>query len=90
MHMGENNITFNNQFQRHEFSEVRQKKILVTLSVTPKMSDQCTAAREKANLMLGSMARKFDCKSSELMKRFYTTFVRLHLEYDVQFFHRIT
>ena len=70
----------------HEVSEVKQEKDLgVIISNTLKMSDQCTAASKKANMMLGLISRNFDYKSPEVMKRLYTAFVRPHLEYAVQF-----
>ena len=86
MHIGEKNPNFKYHLQGHELSEVKQEKDLgVIISNTLKMSDQCSAASKKANMMLRLITRKFDYKSPELMKRLYLAFVRPHLEYAVQF-----
>ncbi len=37
-----------------------------------KMSDQCTAASKKANMMLGLILRNFNHKSRDGMKRLYS------------------
>lgn len=43
------------------------------------------AASRKANFVLGFIARNFDCKTPEVMTRLYTSLVRPHLEYGIQF-----
>ncbi len=49
------------------------------------MSDQCTAANKKANMMLGFISRNIVHKPKDVTERLYTAFVRPHLEYAVQF-----
>ena len=46
---------------------------------------QCLSASRKANTILGFIARNFQCKNPEVITRLYTSLVRPHLEYAVQF-----
>merc|ERR1711980_41867 len=50
-----------------------------------KNGTQCLAASRKANTVLGFIARNFQCKKPEVITRLYTSLVRPHLEYAVQF-----
>ena len=50
-----------------------------------KVSDQCTVACKKVNMMLGLISSNFDQLSPEVMKRPYSSFMRPHLEYKIQF-----
>ena len=47
----------------------QEKDLGLIITNNHKMSDQCTAARKKANLMLGLISRNFSHKSAEVMKR---------------------
>ena len=86
MHIGDKNPKFIYKMRNQELDNIKQEKDLgVIISCDVKMSDQCTAAPKKANMMLGLISRNFDYKSPEVMKRLYTAFVRPHLEYAVQF-----
>ncbi len=68
MHIGEKNPNFKYQTQGLELSEVKQEKDLgIIISNTLKMSDQCTATSDKANMMLGLISRNVDYKSPELI-----------------------
>ena len=69
-----------------ELNNVKQEKDLgVIINCNLKVSDQCIAASKKANMMLGLISRNFYHKAPEVMKKFYTAFVRPHLEYAIQF-----
>ncbi len=60
---------FEYQEQGHELSEVQQEKDLgVIISNTLRMSDQSTAASNKANMMSGLISRNFGYKSPELIE----------------------
>ena len=48
------------------------------------MSNQCTVASKKVNMMKSNF-KFFFITLSEVMKRLYTAFVRPHLEYAIQF-----
>ena len=86
MHVGQNNIKYNYKLQEIFFFKVTEEKDLgVIVRSDLKCSTQCCVASRKANTILGFIARNFDCKTPEVITRLYTSLVRPHLEYAVQF-----
>ena len=49
------------------------------------ISKQCLMAKNKANLILGIINRGVSHQSSKVISKLYTSYVRLHLEYCIQF-----
>ena len=86
MHVGYNNVKYNYKLQEHNLLKVTEEKDLgVIVKSDLKCDTQCSAASRKANTILGFIARNFDCKTPEVVTRLYTSLVRPHLEYAVQF-----
>ncbi len=50
-----------------------------------KFCQQCKEAAGQANRMCGFINRNFSFKNKNVILLFYISFVRLHLEFDVQF-----
>lgn len=86
MHVGFNNRKHNYNLQSQNLMKVEEEKDLgVLVKSDLKNGLQCLAASKKANTILGFIARNFQCKNPEVIKRLYTSLVRPHLEYAVQF-----
>ena len=86
MHVGYNNLKHNYKLQGRNLIRVDEEKDLgVIVKSDLKNGSQCMAASRKANIILGFIARNFDCKTPEVITRLYTSLVRPHLEYAVQF-----
>ncbi|XP_050725194.1 uncharacterized protein LOC127002931 [Eriocheir sinensis] len=62
-----------------------EKDLGVTISSDLKHANHCKKAYNKANTMLGFIARNFECKTPDVMLSLYNSMVRPHLEYAVQF-----
>ena len=61
------------------------KDLGVIVSQNLKFSQQCIEASKKANKMLGFINRNFTYKSKDIILPLYSSLVRPHLEYAVQF-----
>ena len=86
MHIGYNNVKQNYKLQGQNLVTVEEEKDLgVVVKSDLKSSSQCLAASRKANTILGFIARNFECKTPDVITRLYTSLVRPHLEYAVQF-----
>ncbi len=86
MHVGYNNSKRNYKLQSQNLVKVEEEKDLgVQIKSDLKNGTQCLAASRKANTVLGFIARNFQCKNPEVITRLYTSLVRPHLEYAVQF-----
>ena len=86
MHIGQNNIRYNYKLRGQNLMKVTEEKDLgVIVTNDLKCASQCSAASRKANTILGFIARNFDCKTPDVITRLYTSLVRPHLEYAVQF-----
>ena len=86
MHVGYNNPKHKYSMLGKTLMEVTEEKDLgVVISDNLKSSKQCIAACQKANKVLGFIARNFEYKTPEIMLALYNALVRPHLEYAVQF-----
>lgn len=86
MHVGSQNLKHNYKLQGSNLLKVEEEKDLgVIVKSDLKSGSQCLAASRKANTILGFIARNFECKKPEVITRLYTSLVRPHLEYAVQF-----
>ncbi len=61
------------------------KDLGVSIASNLKFSQQCKDAAGKANRMLGFINRNFSFKTKDVILPLYTSLVRPHLEYAVQF-----
>ncbi len=61
----------------------KEKDHGVIISNTIKVNGHCSAASEKANMMLRLISRDIVFKSFEVMKRLYMAFLILHLEWTI-------
>ena len=86
MHIGYNNSNHSYKLQGQNLIRVEEEKDLgVIVRSDLKNGPQCMAASRKANTILGFIARNFECRTPEVITRLYTSLVRPHLEYAVQF-----
>ena len=86
MHVGYNNLKHNYKLQGQNLIRVEEEKDLgIIIKSDLKNGSQCIVASRKANTVLGFIARNFECKTPEVITRLYTSLVRPHLEYAVQF-----
>lgn len=86
LHIGSNNNKFEYKMSNKILNTAKNAKDLgVTISQDLKFSQQCNKAASKANRMLGFINRNFTFKSKEIILPLYTSLVRPHLEYAVQF-----
>ena len=85
LHIGSNNPKFNYSMNGVwlENSDV-EKDLGIFVDSKLKFSNQCLASRNKANRMLGFIARNVAHKSKEVVRILYNAYVRPHLEYCVQ------
>lgn len=86
MHVGYNNKKYNYSLQgRNLIKSSEEKDLGIKITSDLKSSVQCLAASRKANSVLGFIARNFECKTPEVITRLFTSLVRPHLEYAIQF-----
>ena len=85
MHIGNNNLKFGYLMNGEWLDECEYEKDLgVIVDRNLKSGRQVLEARNKANRMLGFIARNVSYKSKEVIKKLYISYVRPHLEYCVQ------
>lgn len=85
LHMGHKNSHFNYNMNGEWIeSSCCEKDLGVHVDERLTFSKQCLESRNKANRMLGYIARNVSHKSKEVIKRLYNAYVRPHLEYCVQ------
>ena len=86
LHVGTRNNKFQYSINGQTLENTASVKDLgVTISQNLKFSQQCNEAANKANRMLGFINRNFTFKSKDIILPLYTSMVRPHLEYAVQF-----
>ena len=85
MHVGNRNLDFAYSMNGHWLEECNYEKDLgVIVDRNLKSGRQVLEARNKANRMLGFIARNVSYKSKEVVRKLYVAYVRPHLEYCVQ------
>ena len=85
MHIGHGNLKFGYTMNGQWLEECDYEKDLgVLIDKNLKSSRQVLGARNKANRMLGFIARNVTYKSKEVVKKLYVAYVRPHLEYCAQ------
>ena len=85
LHIGNRNEKFNYSMNGVWLeSSDAEKDLGIYVDSKFKFSKQCLEARNRANRMLGFIARNVGHKSKEVVKTLYNAYVRPHLEYCVQ------
>ena len=86
MHTGNRNQNYNYTMLGKTLVEVSEEKDLgVVISNDLKSTKQSIAACQKANKVLGFIARNFEYKTPNVVMSLYKALVRPHLEYAIQF-----
>ncbi len=84
--LGTRNQKFDYEMNGTKLESVQSVKDLgVTIVSRIKFSQQCKDAAGKPNRMLGFINRNFSFKNKDVILPLYTSLVRPHLEYAVQF-----
>ncbi len=84
--VGTRNKKFDYEMRGVKLKSVQCAKDLgVTIASNLKFSQQCVDAANKANRMLGFIKRNVSFKNKDVTLPLYTSLVRPHLEYAVQF-----
>ena len=86
MHIGNNNPQANYSLLGKEIKSVEQEEDLgVIISKDLKSTKQCIKVEKKAQKLVGYIKRQFKYRDKETVLQLYTSIVRPHLEYAVQF-----
>ncbi len=86
LQVGTRNKKFEYELNGTKLESVQCVKDLgVTVASSLKFSQQCKDAASKANRMLGFINRNISFKNKDVILPLYTSLVRPHLEYAVQF-----
>ena len=86
LHLGNGNEKHSYVMGNHIVSDVTTEKDLgIHVSCDLKNKMQCLEAANRANRILGFIARNFHYKGKEVMLPLYKSIVRPHLEYCIQF-----
>ncbi len=83
LHVGRRNQKFD--YEMIGVKIYRVKDFSVSIASNHKFSLQCKDAASKTKRMLGFLNRKFSFKNKNIILPLYTSLVRPHLEYAVQF-----
>ncbi len=80
------NLKYDYEMNSEKLESVHCVKDLgVTITSNLKFSQQCKKAAGKANRMLGFIKRNLSFKNKDIILPLYSSLVRRHLEYRVQF-----
>ena len=60
-----------------------EKDVGILISDTMKPSQQCSAAANKANQVLGQICRAFHFRDRNIFLKLYKQYVRVHMEFAV-------
>ena len=86
MHVGTNNQNYNYAMGNQNLAEVNQQRDLgVLIDKNLKWKSQVEASFKRANSVIGFISRNFHYKSKDIMLPLYTSLVRPHMEFAVQF-----
>ena len=86
LQIGYNNPQVNYTLLGHEIASVEQEEDLgVIISKDLKSTKQCIKVEKKAQKLVGYIKRQFKHRDKETVLQLYTSIVRPHLEYAVQF-----
>ena len=90
MHFGKSNPNFSYTMGGHApagvvlRASVEEKDVGVIVHNSLKPSPMCAKAANKANQVLGQMARAIHFRDKDVWVKLYKTYVRCHLEYSIQ------
>ena len=90
MHFGKSNPHFSYTMGGHApagvvlKASVEEKDVGVIVHNSLKPSPMCAKAANKANQVLGQMARAIHFRDKDVWVKLYKTYVRCHLEYSIQ------
>ena len=65
------------------FRKPQEKDVGILISDTMKPSQQCSAAANKANKVLGQICRAFHFMDRNIFLKLYKQYVRVHMEFAV-------
>ena len=86
MHIGDKNPQANYSLLGNEIASVAQEEDLgVIISNDLKFTNQTIKVEKKAQKLIGYIKRQFSYRNKEMVLQLYTSLVRPHLEYAVQF-----
>ena len=86
MHIGDRNPQANYSLLGNEIASVAQEEDLgVIISNDLKFTNQSIKVEKKAQKLIGYIKRQFRYRNKEMVLQLYTSLVRPHLEYAVQF-----
>ena len=86
LHIGDRNPQENYSLLGKEVNSVEQEEDLgIIISKDLKFTRQCIKVEKKAQKLIGYIKRQFKYRNKEVVLQLYTSLVRPHLEYVVQF-----
>ena len=84
MHIGKNNSKHNYTMNGQILQKTSEEKdVGILISDTMKPSQQCSAAANKANQVLGQICRAFHFRDRNIFLKLYKQYVRVHMEFAV-------
>lgn len=84
MHIGKNNSKHNYTMNGQTLQKTSEEKdVGILISDTMKPSQQCSAAANKANQVLGQIFKAFHFRDRNIFLKLYKQYVRVHMEFAV-------